>query len=243
MGARHGGSSESASASDESGSSDEGSSWGGRHRRPPPGPSPPRRLLYIQMEFCPRTLDSVLVDGGATLTDERRWDVLRQLLAGLAHIHAQGIVHRDLKPQNIFLGAATGEIKIGDFGLAKASGGGAEAGGGGRGERGRRSGEGGGEGEWGSGREKGCVAAACTHASPTHACPTGRRDGETGMVGTPLYMAPEVHGGWAASSPDATKADIYSLGVVACEIWARFTTNSERVQKLQALRERGTVRG
>ena len=36
--------------------------------------------------------------------------VVRQTLAGLAHIHAQGIIHRDLKPDNIFFDAR-GEIK------------------------------------------------------------------------------------------------------------------------------------
>ena len=44
--------------------------------------------------------------------------VVRQTLAGLAHIHSQGIIHRDLKPDNIFYDAK-GEVKLGDFGLAK----------------------------------------------------------------------------------------------------------------------------
>jgi translation initiation factor 2-alpha kinase 4 len=44
--------------------------------------------------------------------------VLRQTLGGLAHIHSQGIIHRDLKPANIFYDAR-GDIKLGDFGLAK----------------------------------------------------------------------------------------------------------------------------
>lgn len=44
--------------------------------------------------------------------------MVRQLLAGLAHIHGQGIIHRDLKPANIFYDAR-GDIKLGDFGLAK----------------------------------------------------------------------------------------------------------------------------
>lgn len=43
----------------------------------------------------PRTLRDVLDSG--ELDDERRWSILRQILAGLAHIHAQGIIHRDLK--------------------------------------------------------------------------------------------------------------------------------------------------
>ena len=54
------------------------------------------------MEFCPRTLRDVLDSG--ELGEEARWSILRQILAGLAHIHAQGIIHRDLKPANTFLG-------------------------------------------------------------------------------------------------------------------------------------------
>ncbi len=39
----------------------------------------------------------------------------RQLLAGLAHLHAAGMVHRDVKPGNcLFLG---GQLKLADFGL------------------------------------------------------------------------------------------------------------------------------
>ena len=57
------------------------------------------------------------------------------LLVGLAHIHAQGISHRDLKPGNIFMDAR-GQLKIGDFGLAKFQD--SAAGGGVGGEAGRR---------------------------------------------------------------------------------------------------------
>jgi tetratricopeptide (TPR) repeat protein len=41
-------------------------------------------------------------------------------LAGLEHAHRQGIVHRDLKPSNLILDAATGRLRITDFGLARA---------------------------------------------------------------------------------------------------------------------------
>lgn len=45
------------------------------------------QILYIQMEFCPRTLAGVLEEGA--LEEADAWQVLRGILAGLAHIHSQ----------------------------------------------------------------------------------------------------------------------------------------------------------
>ena len=45
--------------------------------------------------------------------------LLHQILQGMKAAHAHGLVHRDIKPSNILLSDA-GEVRIADFGIAKA---------------------------------------------------------------------------------------------------------------------------
>jgi serine/threonine-protein kinase len=76
---------------------------------------------YLVMDFVTgRTLREVM-DGGR-LPVPRTLHIVKQLLAGLAHAHAQGIIHRDLKPENLVLSEEAGledHLRILDFGLAK----------------------------------------------------------------------------------------------------------------------------
>lgn len=44
---------------------------------------------------------------------------LFQILRGLNYCHRKKILHRDLKPQNLLI-SETGELKLADFGLARA---------------------------------------------------------------------------------------------------------------------------
>ncbi|QRN94717.1 protein kinase [Archangium violaceum] len=77
---------------------------------------------FMVMDFVTgRTLRTLLREGGP-LPVRRALGLVRQVLAGLAHAHAQGIVHRDIKPENILLTEAIGlgeQVRILDFGLAK----------------------------------------------------------------------------------------------------------------------------
>ncbi|EPX64679.1 serine/threonine protein kinase [Cystobacter fuscus DSM 2262] len=77
---------------------------------------------FMVMDFVTgQPLRTVLRESGP-LPVKRAVGIVRQVLAGLAHAHAQNIVHRDIKPDNLILAEATGlgdQIRILDFGLAK----------------------------------------------------------------------------------------------------------------------------
>ncbi len=78
---------------------------------------------YIVMELLPgRTLKDLVVGAGGPLPPRDAAALARQIALGMAAAHRRGLVHRDLKPQNVLI-TEDGSAKVGDFGLARASGG------------------------------------------------------------------------------------------------------------------------
>src|SRR5512134_2605311 len=73
---------------------------------------------YLVLEFVEgETLAQRLARGPLPL--DETLEVCRQIAAGVEAAHESGVVHRDLKPGNVML-AASGGVKVLDFGLAKA---------------------------------------------------------------------------------------------------------------------------
>ena len=85
-------------------------------------------LTLIAMELVRGpTLREVQEEKGGTLDIGQAALVVREVAAALAAIHSKDIVHRDIKPTNIIVTRDPGQperVKIVDFGIAKAVGGG-----------------------------------------------------------------------------------------------------------------------
>jgi len=74
---------------------------------------------YIVMEYVDgQTLRQVLSAEGRLLP-QRALEITAAVCTALEQAHAAGIVHRDIKPGNVML-TATGEVKVMDFGIARA---------------------------------------------------------------------------------------------------------------------------
>ncbi|OLN81660.1 Serine/threonine-protein kinase ksp1 [Colletotrichum chlorophyti] len=74
--------------------------------------------IYLVLEFCPQgDLYEAIRNGHGPLETEHVRRFMLQLVDAVAYIHSKGVYHRDIKPENIFL-TKSGEMKLGDFGLA-----------------------------------------------------------------------------------------------------------------------------
>jgi len=83
------------------------------------GEQGPGQRPYLVMELViGRSLARVLASG--PVEPARAMDVVAQTAAGLHAAHSSGLVHCDIKPANLLLGPG-GEVKITDFGIARAA--------------------------------------------------------------------------------------------------------------------------
>lgn len=77
-------------------------------------------MCFIVMEYIRGESLADLIARERQLDEALALDVLEQAAHGLAVIHRMGLVHRDIKPGNLML-TQNGQIKITDFGIAKAA--------------------------------------------------------------------------------------------------------------------------
>eukprot|EP00116_Pleurobrachia_bachei_P001979 sb/3462241/ len=170
---------------------------------------PPRcgLVLHIQMQCCEVDLAEKL-RGRTRVNVGENMKMMRDLFAGLDYLHSQNIIHRDLKPSNLFVDKNT--LKIGDVGLARYH------------------------------PQLDSDAAKTGGVGGGDAIFELFQSDLTGSIGTYLYSAPEI----SSPLPKGTRrreydcsSDIYSAGVVLCEMFCVFETNMERSEILQGVRD------
>ncbi|KAH6592616.1 hypothetical protein BASA50_002060 [Batrachochytrium salamandrivorans] len=87
-------------------------------------------FMYMALELCICTLQDIIERRENSIFDSLRRKLkskhmIREIMAGVYHLHSMKIVHRDLKPQNILIGKPSSKknliprVLISDFGLGK----------------------------------------------------------------------------------------------------------------------------
>lgn len=74
---------------------------------------------YIVMELVEGSTLRRLISREAPLSPLRALDLIDPVLAALSAAHEAGLIHRDMKPENVLI-SRRGQLKVADFGLARA---------------------------------------------------------------------------------------------------------------------------
>jgi translation initiation factor 2-alpha kinase 4 len=195
-----------------------------------------KAILYIQMEYCSTTLRKLIDDKELEkMPMNEIWRLVRQILDALSYLHSRHVIHRDLKPGNVFIDSS-GNIKLGDFGLAT---------------RNRDVSEEKIDEESTSEASmsiydtiediRPLLGEAALLSRPSSDVTGG--ESMTGGVGTTFYRAPEQEskasglGRKGDSSYYTVQADVFSFGVILFEMFhPPFSTYMERAEILTTLR-------
>ena len=78
--------------------------------------------LTLVFEYCDQDLKKFMDENGGKCAMPVLKSFAYQLLKGVAVCHDHKVLHRDLKPQNLLINKGTKELKLADFGLARAFG-------------------------------------------------------------------------------------------------------------------------
>lgn len=77
--------------------------------------------LTLVFEYCDQDLKKYFDSCNGEIDSDTVRLFMQQLLRGLSFCHSHNVLHRDLKPQNLLINK-NGELKLADFGLARAFG-------------------------------------------------------------------------------------------------------------------------
>ncbi len=75
-----------------------------------------RAIYLLVMEYMSGGSLARQIKSDRSVEQSIKW--IKQLLSAMAYAHDKGVIHQDIKSANVFLNAQ-GDVKIGDFGLAK----------------------------------------------------------------------------------------------------------------------------
>jgi len=79
------------------------------------------KKLTLVFEFSDQDLKNYIDEHGGEVAPDTVKSFLYQLINGVGYCHQHRVLHRDLKPQNLLINRK-GELKLADFGLARAFG-------------------------------------------------------------------------------------------------------------------------
>lgn len=176
--------------------------------------------LYIQMEYVPGFTLCDYLFHKKDLTDEERKVLFYQITLALYEIHSKNIIHRDFSPNNIIV-RAYGKITVIDFGIASI------------------------KGKKDYHFKNKATPALQPRVGSLNLRPidklvisqAGKGNKTVRDVGTPLYSSPRQLNGHRSSPAD----DVYSLGIVAFELYSGFKTWMEKTVSIRKLRSSGMI--
>ncbi|MBS5596821.1 Stk1 family PASTA domain-containing Ser/Thr kinase [Peptostreptococcus sp.] len=78
------------------------------------------KVHYIVMEYVDGQNLKEIIQNEGSLEEYTALDIAKQIARALGAAHRNGIIHRDIKPHNILISKDGRQVKVADFGIAKA---------------------------------------------------------------------------------------------------------------------------
>ncbi len=79
------------------------------------------KINYIVMEYVDGQNLKEIIKNEGTLDEYTALDITKQIAKALEAAHKKGVIHRDIKPHNILISNEGRNVKVADFGIAKAA--------------------------------------------------------------------------------------------------------------------------